>query len=40
MKSNTGFADTFTSTLDWGNLWKTVKFTAQGMAGQLKRGKI
>jgi C-8 sterol isomerase len=35
-----GFADTFSSTLDWGNLWKTCKFTALGMGRQLLRGKI
>lgn len=35
-----GFLDTFSSTLDFGNLWKTVKLTAIGMGKQLMRGKI
>ena len=35
-----GFLDTFSSTLDFGNLWKTVRLTAIGMGGQILRGKI
>jgi C-8 sterol isomerase len=35
-----GFADTFSSTLDWYNLWKTVKMTALGMGKQAMRGKF
>lgn len=35
-----GFLDTFSSTLDWWNLWKTVKLTAIGMGRQALRGKI
>lgn len=35
-----GFADTFTSTLDWANLWKTVRLTGTHMLQNLARGKI
>ncbi|CCG80617.1 C-8 sterol isomerase Erg2 [Taphrina deformans PYCC 5710] len=35
-----GFMDTFSSTLDWWNLWKTVKMTAIGMGRQAIRGKF
>lgn len=35
-----GFLDTFTSTMDLGNIWKTVWLTAKGMGGQLLVGKI
>ncbi|KAF8423345.1 ERG2/sigma1 receptor-like protein [Tirmania nivea] len=35
-----GFLDTFTSTLDWGNLWKTVYLTAKHMIGQMLVGKF
>lgn len=35
-----GFLDTFTSTLDWGNLWKTVYFTGKHMVGQMLVGKF
>lgn len=35
-----GFMDTFSSTLDWWNLWKTVKMTAIGMTRQALRGKF
>lgn len=35
-----GFLDTFTSTLDFPNLWKTVSLTAKGIVGQLLIGKI
>ncbi|BFZ57785.1 C-8 sterol isomerase [Savitreella phatthalungensis] len=35
-----GFADTFSSTLDWYNLYKTVKLTAINMVVQTMRGKI
>lgn len=35
-----GFMDTFSSTLDWWNLWKTVKMTAIGMGRQALRGKF
>lgn len=35
-----GFADTFSSTLDWANLWKTVRITAEHMVRSLLRGKI
>ncbi|RMD42836.1 hypothetical protein DV735_g2263, partial [Chaetothyriales sp. CBS 134920] len=35
-----GFADTFTSTFDFGNLWKTVRLTATRMAEQALRGKF
>ena len=38
--ARTGFADTFSSTLDFGNLWKTVKMTALGMGTQVLRGKF
>ena len=40
MRSHIGLADTFSSTLDWGNLWKTIKFTALDMFKHLSRGKI
>ncbi|KAK2800837.1 hypothetical protein FQN50_007978 [Emmonsiellopsis sp. PD_5] len=35
-----GFLDTFTSTLDLRNLWRTVYWTAKGMWGQLLIGKF
>ncbi|TGZ85481.1 C-8 sterol isomerase [Ascodesmis nigricans] len=35
-----GFLDTFSSTLDIGNLWKTIWLTAKDMIGQLLVGKI
>lgn len=35
-----GFLDTFSSTLDFWNLWKTVKLTAIGMSIQALRGKF
>ncbi|KLJ08086.1 C-8 sterol isomerase [Blastomyces silverae] len=35
-----GFVETFTSTLDLGNLWKTVYLTARGMGSQLLIGKF
>lgn len=35
-----GFMDTFSSTLDWWNLWKTVKLTAIAMGKQAIRGKF
>jgi len=35
-----GFWDTFFSTLDWGNLWKTIYYTAEAMIGQLLVGKL
>jgi C-8 sterol isomerase len=35
-----GFLDTFTSTLDIGNLWKTVWLTGVNMVGQLLLGKF
>ncbi|RPA71922.1 ERG2 and sigma1 receptor-like protein [Ascobolus immersus RN42] len=35
-----GFLDTLTSTLDFPNLWKTVKLTGENMVGQLLIGKI
>ena len=35
-----GFADTISSTLDFGNLWKTIKMTGLGMGKQLLRGKL
>jgi C-8 sterol isomerase len=35
-----GFADTFSSTFDWYNLWKTVELTALGMGKQVLRGKF
>ncbi|ORY75733.1 C-8 sterol isomerase Erg2 [Protomyces lactucae-debilis] len=35
-----GFADTFTSTLDFPNLWKTCKLTALHMGRQALRGKF
>ncbi|PGH23067.1 hypothetical protein AJ80_02841 [Polytolypa hystricis UAMH7299] len=35
-----GFLDTFTSTLDLPNLWRTVRLTAEGMVGQLLIGKF
>ncbi|ESK90691.1 c-8 sterol isomerase [Moniliophthora roreri MCA 2997] len=35
-----GFADTFTSTLDYVSLWTTVKWTAREMIGNLLVGKI
>ncbi|RMZ74989.1 hypothetical protein DV737_g5537, partial [Chaetothyriales sp. CBS 132003] len=35
-----GFADTFTSTFDFANLWKTVRLTATRMAEQAWRGKF
>lgn len=35
-----GFLDTFSSTLDMGNLWKTVWLTGVNMVGQLGIGKI
>jgi len=35
-----GFLDTFTSTLDWGNLWKTVYLTGRHMLGQMLIGKF
>ncbi|KAK7898061.1 C-8 sterol isomerase [Exophiala xenobiotica] len=35
-----GFADTFSSTLDFANLWKTVKLTAVHMGYQALRGKF
>ena len=38
--TRTGFADTFFSTLDWWNLYKTIKLTAVNMGVQLLRGKF
>lgn len=35
-----GFMDTFSSTLDWWNLWKTVKLTTVNMFRQARRGKF
>ena len=35
-----GFFDTFSSTLDFANLWKTVRLTAVNMVEQLRIGKI
>ncbi|RMZ83630.1 hypothetical protein DV738_g1136, partial [Chaetothyriales sp. CBS 135597] len=35
-----GFIETFTSTFDFGNLWKTVRLTATRMAEQALRGKF
>lgn len=35
-----GFADTFTSTLDFANLWKTVRVTLKHMGYQALRGKF
>jgi len=35
-----GFADTFSSTLDFGNLWKTIKLTILDMTKQVLRGKF
>jgi C-8 sterol isomerase len=35
-----GFLDTFTSTLDLANLWKTVWLTGVNMVGQLMLGKF
>ncbi|KAG0125016.1 ERG2/sigma1 receptor-like protein [Tuber indicum] len=35
-----GFLDTFTSTLDFHNLWNTVYWTARGIVGQLLVGKF
>lgn len=35
-----GFLDTFTSTLDLPNIWKTIYLTGRGMIGQLLIGKI
>ncbi|KAJ8081860.1 C-8 sterol isomerase [Marasmius tenuissimus] len=35
-----GFADTFTSTLDYVSLWNTVKWSAREMIGNLLIGKI
>lgn len=35
-----GFADTFTSTLDFGTLWRTVAVTGREMVGNLMRGKL
>jgi len=35
-----GFLDTFTSTLDFQNLWNTVYWTAHGIVGQLLVGKF
>ena len=35
-----GFADTFSSTLDFGNLWRTVKWTGWRMGEQDLRGKF
>ncbi|KAL7274883.1 C-8 sterol isomerase [Rhizina undulata] len=35
-----GYLDTFTSTLDFANLWKTTYLTAKNMIGQLLLGKI
>ena len=35
-----GFLDTFSSTLDLANLWKTVYLTAINMFGQAKIGKF
>jgi C-8 sterol isomerase len=35
-----GFLDTFTSTLDFANIWKTIYLTGKGIIGQLMIGKI
>ncbi|KAI5852600.1 ERG2/sigma1 receptor-like protein [Morchella snyderi] len=35
-----GFLDTFTSTLDFANIWKTTYLTGKGIIGQLMIGKI
>jgi len=35
-----GMADAFSSTLDWGTLWKTVRITATRMGQQAMRGKF
>ncbi|RMZ91039.1 hypothetical protein DV736_g1745, partial [Chaetothyriales sp. CBS 134916] len=35
-----GLADTFTSTFDFANLWKTVRLTVTRMAEQVTRGKF
>ncbi|KAL6252699.1 C-8 sterol isomerase [Rhinocladiella similis] len=35
-----GFADTFSSTLDFGNLWKTVRLTVKHMGSQALLGKF
>lgn len=35
-----GYADTFTSTLDFGSLWTTTRVTGREMIGNLLRGKF
>jgi hypothetical protein len=35
-----GFADSFSSTLDFPNLWKTISYTAWHMGGQALRFKF
>jgi C-8 sterol isomerase len=35
-----GFADTFSSTLDFKTLWRTVWVTARLMGGNLIKGKL
>lgn len=38
--SAAGFADSFSSTLDFGNLWKTIVYTAWHMGRQAMRLKF
>lgn len=35
-----GYADTFTSTLDWPTLWATTRITAREMIRNLLQGKL